>query len=180
MKGISKKFFNANRALEENDLETAISCLYPIVDSFSKHHFPNRGVGNRFKNYIDSNESDLLYFFSNGTNINLSGFWDETQQKNMRISELFYKYRNSDVHDPSETETILNFEKSNIIGTKQISHRMIFGLFLILWTDTICKDQIEKSLLQEFKKFRIKNIDKIFDLVSILSNRDLAKKYFKN
>lgn len=80
--GISKRLYIAFNDLisSKPDVENVLFNLCAVVDSNSKLKYPTeKGSRKRFIDYIDANQVDFLYIYSNGVKIGFDGFWNNAE-----------------------------------------------------------------------------------------------------
>ena len=164
--GISKRLYIAFNELikDEPDVENILFNLCAVIDSNSKLKYPNeKGSRKRFIDYVDANQEDFLYIYSNGIKIIFDGFWNDAKNKRIKISEILYEIRCCNYHDPEELKNYITIENTgNGFGLTKIDMKVAYSLFLILFTDSNNKERIDTNL---FKAIGNIGEHKLLDLI---------------
>jgi hypothetical protein len=164
--GISKRLYIAFNELisSEPDVENVIFNLCAVVDSSSKLKYPTQnGSRKRFIDYIDANQEDFLFIYSNGIKIGFDGFWNKEDNKRIKISEILYEIRCCNYHDPEQLKNYITIDNGgNGFGLTKFDKKAAYSLFLILFTDPNNKERIDKNLFETIGKI---GEYKLFDLI---------------
>lgn len=164
--GISKRLYIAFNDLisSKPDVENVLFNLCAVVDSNSKLKYPTeKGSRKRFIDYIDANQVDFLYIYSNGVKIGFDGFWNNAENKRIKISEILYEIRCCNYHDPEQLKNYITIENAeNGFGLTKIDKKAAYSLFLILFTDPNNKERIDKKLFETVGKI---GEHKLLDLI---------------
>jgi hypothetical protein len=141
-------------AVPPPQLEDALFQLASVIDSTSKHHYPNEGSSKkRFVQYIDSITTDLYRIATSGALTLVDFTFSGTDGNANSFGEIIYNIRCSSYHDPNEVDDLIYWGEENQIGHKDnrfiVNQRLLIALFLILISDDANKDHVDMSLFTD-------------------------------
>ena len=156
MSGISKRLFislSDFRAVPPQ-LEDSLFQLASVIDSTSKHHYPNeRSSKIRFVEYLNSITTNLYKIATLGKVTMVDCTFRGTDGNQHSFGEIIYNIRCSSYHDPNEVDGLIHWGEENQIGTKDnrfiVNQNLLSSLFLMLISDDANKDHVDRSLFTD-------------------------------
>lgn len=163
--GVKKRLLMSFYALTSLNFEESLYQLSSVVDSTSKHYYPNEGVGARYKSYLQDNLADLIRLSS--LNYKLSILKDDGNVipiDNLRniifddfsLIDILYKIRNSQFNKKEDINNYITFTTDNRLELNDeklsLPSNFILGLFLLLLSDPANKYKIKTDDNEPFDK----------------------------
>ncbi len=171
MSGISKRLFMALSSFRAAppQLEDALFQLASVIDSTSKHHYPNESSSKiRFVKYLKSITTNLYRIATLGKLTIVDCTFKGTDGKQHSFGEIIYNIRCSSYHDPNEVDDLIYWGEENQIGTKDnhfiVNQSLLQALFLMLISDDANKDHVDRSLFTDAHYLRFNQKDYPFSL----------------
>ena len=156
MSGISKRLFIAlsNFRAAPPQLEDALFQLASVIDSTSKHHYPNEdSTKKRFVKYLNSIATELYRIATMGKITMVDCTFKGMDGNQHSFGEIIYNIRCSSYHDPNEVDDLIYWGEENQIGTQDnrfiVNQSLLTALFLMLISDDANKDHVDLALFTD-------------------------------
>jgi hypothetical protein len=155
---LHKRFTQIFDSLTKNDLETALTLIFPLIDGAGKRIYGLNKNGERFRKVVDDNRDFLYWFISNGAlHLTEKGelLFTINNKKHRLASALYTLSRNGLLHEGTSSDTI-KFE-GNKIGTNKLGQlcfpsSLVWGLALMLSYLECYKNSCPKNYVLSFNQ----------------------------
>ncbi len=178
MSGVSKRLFMAlsDFRADPPQLEDALFQFAAVVDATSKRHYPDeRSSRRRFTNYIKAVTTDLCRIATGGALVLLNCTIANRHGEQVSLGDVLYDIRCCSYHDPDEVDQVIRWGDDNVFGTHggrfTLTKRFLMALFLILISDQVNEDRIDRQLFDDDHYLIIQGVNHPFH--RFLGNRDL-------
>ena len=180
MSGISKRLFVALSDFRGDppQLEDALFQLASVIDATSKSHYPGeKSSKRRFVDYLDSQASELFRIATSGMVTMHNCRFADRNGSASSLGEIVYGIRCSSYHDPEEVNQLILWGNETEFGGRGgrfiINKRFLMALFLILLSDPVNRDRIDRALFDD-QHFLVVDGVRMHPLYEFIGNRSLA------